>query len=213
MYLSELNEELRKIWPGNKRITIVCHGHSIPCGYMAENTVRPLEAYPQQLLGMLGDRFPHAVVSVITTAIGGENSISGAARFTEEVLCHKPDVVTIDYGRNDMFISGEEMVKSWSSMIEKSLAAGVKVILITPAIDSGEIYWSEGQRKQSDEEMSEHIRALADKYEVGLADANEAFCELIRCGHTRAEYCSSLNHINKEGHRIVACRILENFDY
>lgn len=213
MYLQNICNELKKIWPDNKRVVIVCHGHSIPCGYMAENIVRPMDAYPQQLLAKLADRFPHAVCSVITTAIGGENSIAGAKRFESEVLSLNPRLVTIDYGRNDMFISKEEMIAAWSYMIEKAKENDVKVILITPALDSGEIYWKDGERKLSDEEISKIISDLSKKYEVGLADAHGKFEKLLLAGHTREEYCSSLNHINAKGHEVVMEEILKHFSY
>ena len=44
---------------------------------------------------------PYSVVNCITTAIGGENSEQGCARFNGEVLVHRPDVVLIDYALND----------------------------------------------------------------------------------------------------------------
>ncbi len=213
MYLEEINLELKKIWPDNRRITVVCHGHSIPCGYMAENVVRPMDAYPQLLLGKLADRFPHAVCSVVTTAIGGENSVSGAKRFREDVLSLKPDVVTIDYGRNDMFVSKEDMIASWESMIKAAKASNVKVILITPAIDCGLVYYDEAKRKLSDDDMSDIIRKLAKKYGVALADAHGRFETLLKNGHTRTEYTASLNHINRNGHEVVAEEILEHFGY
>jgi len=213
MYLSDVCKELRKEWPDNRRVRIVCHGHSIPCGYMAENIVRPMDAYPQKLLGKLADRYPHGVCSVITTAIGGENSISGAKRFEREVLSLRPDVVTIDYARNDMFISEKEMVNAWSCMIDMAVERKVKVILITPAIDSGKVYWQDGARLLSDAQMAEIIRALSKKYKTGLADPYERFCRLLDTGHSREEYCASLNHINEKGHEIVAEEILKNFDY
>lgn len=212
-YLLDISKELTKVWPDNKRKIIVCHGHSIPCGYMAENTLKPLDAYPQQLLGKLGERFPHGVVSVITTAIGGENSISGAQRFEKDVLSLNPDIVTIDYGRNDMMIKEEDFISSWSSMIEMAQNKGCKVILITPATDCGRVYYDEDKRYLSDERMTELIYILANKYEVAVADAHSQFAKLLECGHTVDEYMASPNHINRDGHEIVADLIMGCFPY
>ena len=44
----------------------------------------------------------NSVVNCITTAIGGENSEQGCARFTGEVLAHRPDVVGAVYFDWDM---------------------------------------------------------------------------------------------------------------
>jgi hypothetical protein len=95
--LAEVSERLRAHWPTNRTVNIVCHGHSVPAGYFKTPVVETFNAYPHQLHRGLNDRFPHAVINVIVTAIGGEHSESGAKRFEQDVLSLRPDVVTIDY--------------------------------------------------------------------------------------------------------------------
>ena len=92
-YLSDIVRELTRPWPDNRAVNIVCHGHSVPAGYFTTPVVDSLNAYPHQLLVGLKERFRCAVINVIVTAIGGENAEEGAARFAEQVLCHRPDVV------------------------------------------------------------------------------------------------------------------------
>ena len=115
-YLKKEVQELQRIWPENQMFHIVCHGHSIPCGYMAENVTRPFDA------------FPHSVINVTVTAIGGENAVSGAKRFQKDVLRLEPDLITIDYGRNDMFLTEEEMRMAWESMIREAHQKNIKVL-------------------------------------------------------------------------------------
>ena len=100
-YLRPIVELLLAQWPGNRTVNIVCHGHSVPAGYFATPMVDTFNAYPALLHRDLKHRFPFAVINVIVTAIGGEGSPQGADRFEADVLCHRPDVVTIDYGLND----------------------------------------------------------------------------------------------------------------
>ena len=95
-YLAETTDLLRRHWPENRTVNIVCHGHSVPAGYFATPMVDSLNAYPHLLHAGLKQRFPFAVINVIVTAIGDENSESGKARFAEDVLCHRPDVITFD---------------------------------------------------------------------------------------------------------------------
>ena len=45
-YLEDFARKLQKVWPDNESVTVACHGHSIPCGYTAENITRPFDAYP-----------------------------------------------------------------------------------------------------------------------------------------------------------------------
>src|SRR6266704_3351789 len=90
---------------------------------------------PHLLHRGIKERFPYAVVNVIVTAIGGEDSEAGAKRFERDVLTHQPDVVTIDYALNDRRIGLERARTAWASMIEQAKAKGVKVILLTPTAD------------------------------------------------------------------------------
>ena len=80
-YLSEIKIELTKEWPKNKTINLVFHGHSVPAGYFKTPVVNTLKSYPYQVLEQLKGLYPLAVINVINTAIGGENSINGEKRF------------------------------------------------------------------------------------------------------------------------------------
>ena len=109
-------------------------------------------------------RFPHSVINVTVTAIGGENAASGAKRFQKDVLRLEPDLITIDYGRNDMFLTEEEMRMAWESMIRAAHQKNIKVLLITPAADSGAIDYEPEKRKLTDQQMAEIIRELAEEF-------------------------------------------------
>ncbi len=124
-------------WPKNRTVTIVCHGHSVPAGYFKTPEVRTFEAYPHLLHQAIKRTYPKAVVNVIVTAIGGENSESGAKRFTRDVLSLRPDVVTIDYSLNDRGIGLDPAKAAWEEMIQSAKKSGVKVILLPPSWDQG----------------------------------------------------------------------------
>lgn len=212
-YLKQEVAQLNKVWPANRTINIVCHGHSIPCGYTANHVVRMLDAYPHILHELLTKRFPMAVMNVIVSGVGGEASVSGAKRMNEDVLCYKPSIITIDYGRNDMFLPIKQVEDSWRIMIEKSLENEVKVILITPAPDSGQIYYEKEKRLNSDEVLAKLIRNLAKEYEIGLADVTKTFAKRMTAGDVVNDYLISLNHLNRDGHNLIAKEILQWFPY
>lgn len=71
--------------------------------------VKTLSAYPYLVLEKLKSNFPYAVINVIITSIGGENSVSRAKRFDNEVLNHQPDVLFIDYAINDIGVGLEKL--------------------------------------------------------------------------------------------------------
>lgn len=201
-YLNELRDELKERWPDNRTITIVCHGHSVPTGYFATPNVRPLDSYPHLLQVALRKDYPTSVTSVICTGIGGENSEQGARRFKEDVLAKKPDVVTIDYSLNDRKIGLERARTAWTSMIEAALAADVKVILLTPTPDIRKTDLRDPQDPLVSQ--AEQVRALADKYQVGLVDSLEEFLQFESEGGELRSLMAQSNHPNRQGHELVA---------
>ena len=207
-YLSEIVAELGKRWPESRTLNLVFHGHSVPAGYARTPVVNTLQAYPHQVLCGVKDRFPNAVVNVITTAIGGEQSEQGAARFEAEVLTHRPDVLFIDYALNDRQIGLERSERAWRAMIEAALARNVRVILMTPTPDLSEDIRSDEARLYPFVQM---IRRLAAEYHVGLADPYACFRSRAEAGEKIASYMAQVNHPDARGHAIVAEEILRWF--
>ncbi len=206
IYLSALIEIMKKHWPDNRTINIVCHGHSVPAGYFATPLVDTFNAYPHLLHKAMKERFPFAVINVIVTAIGGETSEKGAARFEKEVLCHRPDVVIIDYGLNDRRIGLDAAKQAWAQMIKASFEKNAKLLLCTPTPD---ITIRGGQSSELQQHATQ-IRLLAENYEVGLVDSFETICNSVAASDIN-EFLSWSNHPNKMGHEIVAKEILKWF--
>jgi acyl-CoA thioesterase-1 len=207
-YLADVTSLLSKDWPSNRIVNIVCHGHSVVAGYFKTPEVRMLDAYPALLRQDLCQRFPHAVLNVTVTAIGGENAESGAKRFAREVLALRPDVVTIDYALNDRGIGLARAEAAWRLMIEAALAAQVKVILLTPTPDL--------QAKLDDpndplNQHAEQIRRLAVEYHVGLVDSLAQFKSHIHHGTHLVKFMAQSNHPNRKGHALVAGELLKWF--
>jgi lysophospholipase L1-like esterase len=207
-YLADLVTLMKTEWPANRCVNIVCHGHSVPSGYFATPVVDSLNAYPHLLFAALKHRYPLAVVNVIVTAIGGENSEQGAARFEREVLCHRPDVLTIDYALNDRGLGLERARAAWVSMIEAALAAGVRLILCTPTADKTQLPGAMEEERRPLQEHAALVRSLAAEYEVGLADSLAAFERYLRAEGELSDLMSWINHPNRDGHQLVATELL-----
>lgn len=207
-YLAPVSGLLSKKWPQNRAVNIVCHGHSVPSGYFKTPLVDSLNAYPHLLYMGLKERFPYAVINVIVTAIGGENSASGSRRFEKDVLTHNPDVVTIDYGLNDRRLGVEATRSNLVSMIEKAKQKNIPVILLTPTPDK-----SAKLDNPTDplNQQAELIRALAREYSVALVDSLSEFKAAITGGAKLDDLMSQVNHPNRKGHDLVVRRLLEWF--
>ncbi len=211
-YLQKTVERLKAQWPENRAVNIVCHGHSVPAGYFATPVVDTFHAYPHLLHHILKDRFPFAVINVIVTAIGGETSQSGAARFEGEVLCHRPDVLTIDYSLNDRGLGLEKAEEYWREMIETTLAKQIKVLLLTPSADSTQRRDASEEERLPLQQHAAQVRRLAQEYDVGLVDSLAVF-EKYRDENALADLMSWSNHPNAEGHALIAREISRWFGY
>src|SRR5690606_24241923 len=204
-YLETIKTELKEKWPENRTINLVFHGHSVPSGYFQTPEVRRMDAYPFLVLHTLDGKYPNAVVNVITTSIGGENSEQGQKRFEKDVLIHRPDVLFIDYALNDRNIGLERSGAAMEKMIVTALEQGIKVILLTPSPDLAvnlllpdntlELY-----RNQ--------LVALSEKYNIALVDSYQVFKRLKAEEQELKDYMAQSNHPNKKGHQLIADEIM-----
>lgn len=208
-YLSGLLDELEKKWPENRTVNIVCHGHSVPSGYFATPLVDPFHAYPHLLHQILKERFPFAVINVIVTAIGGETSPAGAERFERDVLTHRPDLVTIDYGLNDRMVDFEQVQNAWDRMVTLALAQNCKVVLMTPTWDNS--YYRQDDAWQRLLRMRDFITELAERRNVGLADSFGCYERRVHSQDDLPALLSHVNHPSAEGHAMVAAEIAKYF--
>lgn len=207
-YLTDIKTELKKEWPKNRTINLVFHGHSVPAGYFKTPVVNTFDSYPMQVLKIVKEKYPFAVINIINTSIGGENSISGEKRFDSTVLNHHPDVLFIDYALNDRSAGLDKAAKAWGTMIEKALKRNIKVILLTPSPDQRVDILS------PDNELEKHalqIKALAKKYDVGLIDSYEEFRNKVISGEPITNYMSQVNHPNQKGNFLIANKIAAFF--
>jgi lysophospholipase L1-like esterase len=205
-YFDGICQEMEVRWPNNRTINIVAHGHSVPTGYLTNGVVNRWECYPFQSLKLIKEHFPYAVINVITTSIGGEQSEQGVSRIQSEVLTHRPDVLLIDYGLNDRSIGIERTDKAWRKMLKEAKAYGVKIILLTPTPDLREDIFS------LDSSLAKHshlIRNLAKEFNVALVDSYALFKDLAKEVDLKG-FMAQNNHINEKGHLLVA-RVIASF--
>jgi acyl-CoA thioesterase-1 len=207
-YLLPVIKQLQAVWPANRTINLVFHGHSVPAGYWHNHEVHTLESYPYLVLQQLKQRYPYAVINVIITAKGGEHSVSGEERFEKEVLVHRPDVLFLDYALNDRSVGLQAAGRAWAQMISKAQAQGIKVILLTPSPDQRVNILTPGNI------LAQHaaqIRELAQKYHTGLADPFAQFQKLAKTKGGIGGYMSHVNHPNLQGHQVIAVALLSWF--
>ncbi len=206
-YLAGVRTELKAVWPKNRTINLVFHGHSVPAGFWHDHEVHTLESYPNLVLRRLKKQYPYAVINVIVTAIGGENAVKGETRMEQEVLPHRADVLFIDYALNDRFSDINKVREAWEKMIRAAQARHIPVILLTPSPDQ-RIDITDPANPL--EPHVQQIRSLAAQYHTGLADPYPVFQQLTKAGKQK-DYMSHVNHPNEAGHEVIAAEIMKWF--
>ena len=203
-----LLQELKVAWPENLTIHLVFHGHSVPAGYHKTPVVKPFDSYPLLSLEKIQKANPHAVINAIVTAIGGEDSIKGAARFEKDVLTLRPDVIFIDYALNDRRLPEADVEKAWRSMARAAKAKGVPVIFLTPT-------GADNVRYDAPDEPLEIraaiIRKVAAEEGVPVADVFAAWKAELGKGKKQESLLATANHPNRKGHELAAKVIAEVF--
>ena len=92
-----------------------------------------------------------------------------------------------------------------------ALAAGAKVILLTPTHDEPALYPSGDVDASLLPLHAEAIRRLAPEEGVGLADSYAAFDRATRGGTDLANLLSWVNHPNQRGHELVVQELMRWF--
>jgi len=203
-----LIRELTVAWPQNRTIHIIFHGHSVPAGYHRTPEVKPFDSYPLLSVEKIQKANPHAVINGIVTAIGGEDSVKGAARFEKDVLTLRPDVVFIDYALNDRRVPEAEVEKAWRSMAKAAKAKGVPVVFLTPTGADNVRY---GEADEPLEIRAAIIRKVAAEEDVPVADVFAAWKAALKKGMKQDSLLATGNHPNRKGHEIAAKVIAEIF--
>lgn len=207
-YLRDIKKALQQKWPGNRTINLVFHGHSVPSGYFNTPEVKTFDSYPYIVLQELKRRYPYAVINVITTSIGGENSTQGLRRFKKEVLTHRPDVLFIDYALNDRAIGLEQSRRNIEKMVQAALRKKIPVILLTPSADERVDLLQAGNEL---EQYATMLEKLAAQYKTGLADSYGQFRRIAAEKKPLHDYMAQSNHPNRQGHELIATEILRYF--
>ena len=83
----------------DQAVKIVCFGDSVTGVYYHTGGRR---AYTAMVGVALSGAFPKAGVTAINAGISGNTTADGLKRMQKDVLAHKPDLVTVMFGLNDM---------------------------------------------------------------------------------------------------------------
>jgi len=180
-------------------VKIVCFGDSVTGVYYHTGGRR---AYTEILRLRLSDAFPKNSIEAINAGISGNTTVNALERIESDVLAHKPDLVTVMFGLNDMTrVPLEDYRTNLKTIVERCRAAGAEVVLCTP----NNVEDTEGRPTAKLLEYCTVIREVAEEQKVPLADCYATFEDIRQKGGRKwALMMSDEIHPNMDGHEMIA---------
>lgn len=190
---------VRKLAAGKEPVRIVCIGDSITGVYYHSGSRR---AYPEMLQLALQQLYPQSQLSVVNAGRSGDTTTGGLKRLDRDVLAHKPQLVTIMFGMNDLVKTPvADFQKNLREMISRCRQSGAEVLLCT----QNSVVETEPRPSARLTEFTQIIRAVAKEEALAVADCHAAF-ESVRAADASAWYMllSDAIHPNMAGHKLFA---------
>ena len=183
----------------DRPVRVVCFGDSVTGVYYHTGSRR---AYTAMLGLALEAAVPGTRVQAINAGISGHTTADGLSRFDKDVLAHKPDIVTVMFGLNDMTrVSLADYRKNLVTIVGRCRKIGAEVVLATPnnVIDT--------PRRPTDRlvEYCDVVRAVGRELKVPVCDCYRGYDAMRH--HDRRGWrllMSDQIHPNMDGHRRIA---------
>lgn len=188
----------RKLLAG-EAVRVVCFGDSVTGVYYHTGSRR---AYTDMLGIALRQIAPQAKVEMINAGISGHTTENAMARIDRDVIAHKPDLVTVMFGLNDMTrVPLEAYRDNLKAIVQRCQAAGSEVILATP----NNVITSAGRPTEKLIQYGDAIRQVGFELNVPVCDVYREL-DAVR-QHSETEWrllMSDAIHPNMAGHKRIA---------
>ena len=182
-----------------KPVTIVCFGDSVTGVYYHTGGRR---AYTDMLGIALKKAYPQADVTMINAGISGHATTNALERIERDVLAHKPTLVTVMFGLNDMVrVPLDQYRANLGKIIDQCRAAGAEVLLCTP----NNVITTSGRPTEKLVTYCDAIRSVGKDRGIPVCDTYAAL-EALRSEDALAWrlLMSDEIHPNMDGHKRMA---------
>jgi acyl-CoA thioesterase-1 len=186
-----------------EQVRIVSFGDSITAGFAVRR------GFDHFWLEMLRKKYPRSEVSLKNEGVCGATSFDGLARLDWSVVAHAPDIVTVNFGINDMYMGirlGEfksNLIEITEKIIEGSKSEILLLSsepLLTPKFD--EIVLSYYQT----------LEDVAEEMGLGFVDVYGAWMRKVAEGvPLESLILPGLDHPNESGYKIIAEELMRFF--
>lgn len=200
----------------NGPINIVILGDSVSHGAIVDN-IDYENVYWNQLRRMLNSYRDYVPVNMICACVGGTTAKDAVPRLDTQVLCHRPDLVIVSFGLNDVNHPLEDYLSSLQVIFERCQCVGSDVIFMTPNmlntyvsdetedrhIKYAAITAQHQTNGRMDEFMNEAV-GLAEKMDVTVCDCYQLWKELSLRQDTTVLLANRINHPLPHMHKLFA---------
>ena len=197
-------------------INIVVFGDSVSHGaingYMDYENV-----YWNRLKRKLNAYRDYVPVNVINASVGGTSAKGSLSRMEQQVLIHKPDLVIICFGLNDVNGELENYVGPLKEMFERCKKENYETIFMTPnmlntyvaddTLQNLREYATKTAAMQNSGRMDKYISAavsLANDMGIPVCDCYAKWKELSKTQDTTLLLANRINHPTPEMHELFA---------
>lgn len=183
-------------------VKIVCFGDSVTGLYYHTGGRR---TYTDLLGDALRKAVPNAKVEMRNAGISGHTTVNALSRIDRDVIAHKPDLVTVMFGLNDVVrVPLDAYRANLVTTVKKCRDAGADVILCTP----NAITDNTARPTKKLLEYCAAVRSVAAELNAPLCDAYAA-CDALR-ERDYLQWRLSMSddiHPNLAGHQFIAAQI------
>lgn len=184
------------------------NGESLVIGFLGGSITQgslsstPKTCYAYLVYEWWKKSFPNAAFSFVNGGIGGTTSHYGGARAWKDVLCYRPDIVTVDFSVNDD--ANEFFEETYEGTLRRLLAAPSAPAVVV----LNNVFYDTGKNAQ------DYHNRIADHYGIPHVSIKETVYPDVESGKiVRADITPDNLHPNDKGHRLVAdeiCKLLDS---
>lgn len=184
------------------------NGESLVIGFLGGSITQgslsstPKNCYAYLVYDWWKKSFPNAAFSFVNGGIGGTTSHYGGARAWKDVLCYRPDIVTVDFSVNDD--ANEFFEETYEGMLRRLLAAPSAPAVVV----LNNVFYDTGKNAQ------DYHNRIADHYGIPHVSIKDTVYPDVESGKiVRADITPDNLHPNDKGHRLVAdeiCKLLDS---
>jgi len=202
-------------------VTIVAFGDSVTHGALRDE-INYDTVYHNRLRQKLNAVRDYIPVNVINAGIGGITAKASLERMQRQVLDHRPDLVIVCFGLNDVNLELEDYLEALQTIFRRCREAGTETIFMTPnmlntyvAEDTPKQYLEYAAvtaRMQNEGRMDRYMEAavkLAKSMDVTVCDCYGRWKKLSETEDTTMLLVNRINHPTARMHELFAQALFE----